>query len=252
MDRKKLNQEEEDLLLRLLKEYEDRQLEEQPEGELLPSEDFCQRMEKMIEDPSSWRKHMREDRRKLRLIQTQKVLALATMAMVLFLSVLQHVGVIRTSASIPNFVLMQPDESDDTLVLRPNPDAEPIVSPVPKKDEALPELVLGYLPSDFVYDSSFHPVFENQRERYISQSGEAIIYSSIRYFTKEWSSYFSGEYTIEQILVGDRDVAKIAGYDSCTYFWREGDYLLELYAYLVTEEEMEQVIEAVSLSAAGQ
>ena len=40
MEEKKPNTEKDDLLLRLLKDYEEQQLEEQPEKELFPSEDF--------------------------------------------------------------------------------------------------------------------------------------------------------------------------------------------------------------------
>lgn len=250
MDRRKPDTEKEDLLLRLLKDYEDRQLEEQPEKELLPSEDFCQRMGKMMENPDNWKKYMRKDRRKLRMFQTQKALALVTMVLMLFFVVIKHIGPVRISASIPNFVFIEGDGINSIVVMKPNSEAEQGTFSAQKKKEALPEIVFGYLPQGFVQERSDGKkgVF-----RYVNSQGEVMLYASISIFSSKTVMYFAKESTVEQISIGGKEVVKseIEGI-SISYTWKEGEYLIDFYFYMIDEAEAEKIIEAVSLSEAGQ
>lgn len=248
MDRKK-NRENDDLLRRLLQNYADRQIKEQPEKEseeLLPSEDFCRRMEEIMENPNNWRKYMRRDRRKVRMFQTKKALALTAMALMLFLAAAKYVGPVRTSASIPDFILTTYDGLENTLVLKPNPDAGPITLPLEnRKKEVLPEITLGYVPQGFVQESRD----KQGTLMYKSCSGEAVLHVSVSLFTSNSDTYFSQDDAVGQIGINGREIVRLEVEDGVSmYIWREGDYRVVFYFCLVDEAEAEQVIKSASLS----
>lgn len=244
MDGKKPNTEKEDLLLRLLKDYEERQLEEQPEKELLPSEDFRQRMGKIIENPDNWRKYMRKDRRKVRMFQTQKALALVMMVLMLFSVAVKYIDPVRTSASIPNFVFVEGDGTNSIVVMKPNSEAGPATA----QKKELPAVVFGYVPHDFVQQSADR---QKGAFRYASSQGEAMFYASISIFNSESEVHFAQNSTVEQVFIDGKEVIKseVEGY-SASYLWKEGEYMVDFYFYMIDEAEAEKIIEAVSLSEA--
>lgn len=250
MEGKKPNTEKEDLLLRLLKDYEERQLEEQPERELLPSEDFCQRMGKIIENPDNWRKYMRKDRRKVRMFQTQKALALAMMVSMLFLVAVKYIDPVRISASIPNFVFIEGDGINSAVVMKPNSETESEMLSVQKNKQELPEAVFGYLPQGFVQETA-----DRQKGifRYVSSQGNAMFYASVSIFNSESAMYFGQSSDVEEIPISGKEVvkSKTESVVSSSYLWKEGEYLVDFYFYMIDEAEAKKIIEAVSLSEAG-
>ncbi len=249
MEEKKPNTEKDDLLLRLLKDYEERQLEEQPEKELFPSEDFCQRMGKIIENPDNWKKYMRKDRRRVRMLQTQKALALVVMVLMLFLVAVKHIDPVRISASIPSFVFLEGNGMGNAVVMKPNSETGATTLSVQKKRKELPEAVLGYLPQGFVQEPAKN---QNGIFRYINSQGEALFHISVNRFSNEVEVHFAQDSTVEQFFIGSKEVikSKVEGV-SVSYLWKEGEYMVDFYFYGMDEAEAEKIIEAVSLSKAG-
>ncbi len=249
MEEKKPNTEKDDLLLRLLKDYEERQLEEQPEKELFPSEDFCQRMGKIIENPDNWKKYMRKDRRRVRMLQTQKALALVVMVLMLFLVAVKHIDPVRISASIPSFVFLEGNGINNAVVMKPNSEPGSTTLSVQKKRKELPEAVLGYLPQGFVQEPGDR---QNGVYRYISSQGEELFHISVSRFDSGMEVHFAESSTVEQVSIDGKEVFKseVDGF-SVSYLWKEGKYVVDFYFYMIDEAEAEKIIEAVSLSEAG-
>ena len=234
-------------LERLLDEYIHNRLPEVPiEEEEVPSAEFCRKMEKLIDNPRKWKKYIYTERRRIQRLKAIRTTALATIAIAFLILVVRQFEPIRTSAFIPIFVLKQVDLISDSMILKSNLDADVLNLPLEVGEIKLPGFVVDYIPFDFVHDRTSDGT-ESHRESYISRSGEAAFDISIEIFSDMPAWYFDEDYIVEQIVVNNKDITKLIGYDDCIYLWKEGDYLFRIYSYQVDEKEIKQVIKAVSL-----
>lgn len=244
-------QEEEQLnrLKEALRQYEEKEAEEQEQSEewVVPSQEFRDAMENLINHPASILAEQRALQRKQKFKNAVRRTASAAAILIVSLTLAGLMaGTERISAFIPGFLVKNHNDFDTTEVILN--DGSAAVEHEKEEECQLPGLEIGYLPEGFeLEEEEENP--DKIVQRYIFEQKEIAIQLAVNDVQGSLSAAFGGEKT-ELIYIGEMEVVKIValgGTDVYIYVWQNGDYVIQLYVHSVEDLETEKIITSIQL-----